>query len=216
MISPMVGKNTSFLTLQNGMGNVENLTNAFGENRLVVGGLCFTCTNRTSPTKIESFLPGYIQFGQLGVKLSNKALVIVKSFENSGIQVRTSNSLEEALWHKLCWNIPFNGLSIVGGGITTDIILSSPELKKRAVNLMYEIQEAAKAYGIFITDSFLKKQFFLTESMGAYKPSSLIDFLARKPVEVEAIWGEALRRGLRKELKMKELTNLYDELRKLT
>ena len=42
---------------------------------------------------------------------------------------------------------------------------------------------------------FLARQFELTEPMGPYKPSSLIDFMEGKPVEVEAIWGEALRRG---------------------
>ena len=49
IMSPMVGANTSLLTLQNGMGNVENLQNLFGQNREVIGGLCFTCINRTAP-----------------------------------------------------------------------------------------------------------------------------------------------------------------------
>ena len=29
--------------------------------------------------------------------------------------------------------------------------------------------------------------------MGAYRPSSLIDFLASRPVEVEAIWGNLFK-----------------------
>ena len=111
------------------------------------------------------------------------------------MRIRESESLDEALWRKLCWNVPFNGLAIVGGGITTDLILANPVLKKRCEDLMAEIQAGAKAYGIEIEDAFLDRQFELTEPMGAYKPSSLIDFLARKPVEVDAIWGEALRRG---------------------
>ena len=52
--------------------------------------------------------------------------------------------------------------------------------------------------------------------MGAYKPSSLIDFLARKPVEVEAIWGEPYRRGLSKGVGMPELKTLLEELQSLT
>ena len=58
-----------------------------------------------------------------------------------------------------------------------------------------KVQVAAKAYHIEIEDSFLDRQFELTEPMGPYKPSSLIDFLDDKPVEIDAIWGEALRRG---------------------
>ena len=81
---------------------------------------------------------------------------------------------------------------------------------------MLEIQAGAKAYGIEIEDAFLDRQFELTEPMGPYKPSSLIDFLDGKPVEVDAIWGEALRRGEAKDIAMPELKKLLQELLKAT
>ena len=81
---------------------------------------------------------------------------------------------------------------------------------------MLEIQAGAKAYGIEIEDAFLDRQFQLTEPMGPYKPSSLIDFLDGKPVEVDAIWGEALRRGEAKDVAMPELKTLLQELLKAT
>ena len=114
---------------------------------------------------------------------------VVKAFEGILECEFASESLDQALWRKLCWNVPFNGLSIAGGGITTDGILADPVLVERANKLMLEIQAAAKAYGIEIEDAFLDRQFELTKPMGPYKPSSLIDFLDGKPVEVNAIWG---------------------------
>ena len=216
LIKPMVGNKTSFLTLQNGLGNVENIADAFGEKRDILGGLCFTCINRTGVNRIESLLPGYVQFGQYGGLLSEKGSRLVDAFERIGVKVQRAESLDEALWRKLCWNVPFNGLSIVGGGITTDLILSNVVLRKRAQQLMIEIQAGAQAYGILIEDRFLDKQFQLTEAMGPYKPSSLIDYLAGKPVEVEAIFGEALNRGQRKGVQMKELSKLYHKMLELT
>ena len=132
MIRPMIGPSTRLLTLQNGMGNVENLHRLFGEDRQVMAGLCFTCINRTSPNVIESLLPGYVQFGQLDGQLSKDAETMVQSFEASGIKVRRADSLDDALWRKLCWNIPFNGLAIAAGGITTDLILADSKLKKKS------------------------------------------------------------------------------------
>lgn len=216
LIRPLVGDNTRLLTLQNGMGNAENLADSFGHDRTILAGLCFTCINRTSPHVIESLLPGYVQFGELGKPLTKEGRAIVQAFESAGVRVRESESLDEALWRKLCWNVPFNGLAIVGGGITTDLILANPVLKKRCEDLMAEIQAGAKAYGIEIEDAFLDRQFELTEPMGPYKPSSLIDFLARKPVEVDAIWGEALRRGEAKGVLMPELQKLLQDLREAT
>ena len=130
--------------------------------------------------------------------------------------MRYADSLEEALWRKLCWNIPFNGLSIVGGGITTDLILANQELRERARQLMIEIQSAAIVHGVTIEDTFLDKQFELTEGMGPYRPSSLIDFVEGKPVEVEAIFGEALRKGQSKGVRMVALNKLYTELLSIT
>ena len=212
ILAPLVDENTSLLTLQNGMGNVERLAELFGDHRTIVGGLCFTCINRTSSTVVESIFPGYVQFGQVGQSLSSKGREIMDAFAEAGVDSREAVSLEEALWKKLCWNIPFNGLSVVAGGITTDRILADPELGGRARSLMEELQAAATPHGVEIEDSFLDLQFTLTEPMDAYKPSSLIDFLAGREVEVDAIWGEPLRRGETAGVPMPELHKLHGEL----
>ena len=52
--------------------------------------------------------------------------------------------------------------------------------------------------------------------MGAYRPSSLIDWELRRPVEVEAIWGEPLRQGLAAGAAMDRLKTLYALLNYLT
>ena len=197
------------------MGNVENLAHAFGSNRTILAGLCFTCINRTKPNRIESLLPGYVQFGQYDSDLSERAEEMINVFAQAGIQVKRAESLDEVLWRKLCWNVPFNGLAIACGGITTDLILCDDGHRLRARRLMDEIQAAALAHEIEIEDSFLARQFALTEPMGPYKPSSLIDFLNGKAVEVESIWGEPLRRGKSKGVEMKELRKLYGELKPL-
>jgi 2-dehydropantoate 2-reductase len=213
ILRPLVDQNTNLLTLQNGMGNVENLSHTFGNDRTILAGLCFTCINRTAPHVIESLLPGYVQFGEFGQPITEDGMKMVHAFESSGVKVRVAESLDEALWRKLCWNVPFNGLAITGGGITTDLILANPAFKQRCRDLMHEIQAAAKAYGIEIEDAFLDRQFELTEPMGPYKPSSLIDFLEGKPVEIDAIWAEALRRGESKGVDMPELKKLDQQLR---
>ena len=143
ILAPLVGEGTSLLTLQNGMGNVENLAGCFGNQRTILAGLCFTCINRTEPNRIESLLPGYVQFGQYGSPLGQEADSMVSAFEEAKIKVKRVDSLDEALWRKLCWNVPFNGLSIACGGITTDRILTDSSHRARALSLMLEIQAPA-------------------------------------------------------------------------
>jgi 2-dehydropantoate 2-reductase len=116
------------------------------------------------------------------------------------------------------WNIPFNGLAITAapGGMTTDRICADPQLASRVRALMKEVQRAAAAFGIAIADEFLREQFDVTPPMGAYQPSSLVDFRASREVEIEAIWGEPLRRARAAGVDLPELERLYREIRRAT
>ena len=51
--------------------------------------------------------------------------------------------------------------------------------------LMNEVIEAAGKLGHHIPESFAEKNIENTKSMGAYRPSSLIDYLEYREVEVE-------------------------------
>jgi 2-dehydropantoate 2-reductase len=64
-----------------------------------------------------------------------------------------------------------------------------------------------------IESDFIDEQFALTRSMGEYKPSSLVDYLAGRTVEVGAIWGEPLRLGVEAGLDLPKLETLYRLLR---
>jgi 2-dehydropantoate 2-reductase len=54
-----------------------------------------------------------------------------------------------------------------------------------------------------------------TETMGAYKPYTLLDFEAGKPLEIEAIWGEPLRRATAAGAQTPRLQMLYSILQSL-
>lgn len=202
---------TTILTLQNGMGNAEFYARHFPDNP-ILSGLCFVCVNRVAPGIVENYHPGRVEIGSLGDRWPELAQQAVEAFQAAGVKTFFAEPLDAALWRKLCWNVPFNGLSITGGAITCEQILADPQLKARAHHLMKEVQAVAASFGHEIPDSFLQGQFDVTEKMGAYQPSSLIDFVKNRPVEVEAIWGEPLRRGQAAGLEMPELQKLNGEL----
>lgn len=211
LLPPLLHEGTSILTLQNGMGAEEHLGGLFGGER-VFGGLCFICLNRVGPASIECYHPGSLNLGSYGRPPDKRIQSICEAFKNAGIKSSVASDLAEARWRKLIWNIPFNGLSIVAGGITTDLILEDPDLLRETRALMCEIQTAAARIGYTIPDSFLEKQIEVTGPMGAYKPSSLVDFLCGRSVEIEAIWGEPLKRARAVGCEMPRLESLYRQL----
>lgn len=116
-------------------------------------------------------------------------------------------------WRKLVWNVPFNGLTIAAGGVTTDVIVSDEGLSGLARGLMEEIVAAAEKMGMELSRDLIEENIELTRTMGEYAPSSLVDYQAGRVVEVEAIWGEPLRQGLLAGAEMPRLEGLYRLLR---
>lgn len=194
LVAPLLQEATAIVTLQNGLGSDEQLAAQFGEQR-VLGGLCFICVNRVAPGELVCTAPGTVSFAEFGRPAGERVRSIASMFERAGVRTVVGDNLSELRWRKLVWNIPFNGLSIAAGGIATDRILADPTLAEEVRALMREVIAAAARLGHRIPDDFVEQQITLTRAMGSYRPSSLIDFVEDREVEVEAIWGETLQRA---------------------
>ena len=215
LIRPLLAEHTTILTLQNGLGSDEQLATLFGARR-ICGGLCFVCVNRLAPGEIECRELGSVSVGEFARNRGEQARAIDELFTLAGVKCLVGDDLAELRWRKLVWNIPFNGLAIAAGGITTDLILADPKLEETVRDLMLEVVTAAGKMGHEIPLYFIDQQIENTRRMGAYKPSSLIDYLAGKEVELESIWGEPLRRAKRAGAEMPRLEWLYQAILELT
>ncbi len=211
LVGPLLGPGTALLTLQNGLGADEHLAGLFGEER-VIGGLVFMALTRTGPGEVTCFHPGSVSVGEFGRPPAERTLGLAAQLGAAGMKAHVVGNLLEARWRKLVWNIPFNGLSIAEGGVPTDRICADPSLASEARELMREVQRAAAAFGFAIPDAYLARQFDVTPAMGRYQPSSLVDYLAGRRVEVEPIWGEPLRRARAAGVEMPRLASLYSRL----
>ena len=215
LLPPLLGPRTIILTLQNGLGADELLASLFGRER-VVGGLAFIAAIREAPGDIRVYTPGYLTLGEFKGPASERVRQLAALFQRAGVKCEAVDNLAEARWRKLVWNVPYNGLTIVAGGITTDRILASPEWEPEVRALIDEVVRAAASFGYVVTADFITEQFAHTRRMGAYQPSSLVDYLAGRAVEVEAIWGEPLRRAQAAGVAMPHLEKLYARLKELT
>ena len=214
LIPPLLHRRTILLTLQNGLGNEEFLAQHFGAER-VMGGLCFICLKRISPGLIEHLDYGHLNLGELAGVAKARTHNLAREFRQCGVECRVVDNLMEEHWHKLVWNIPFNGLTVAAGGITTANILRSHSLRSEAIALMNEVVVGAKSCGFSLPMDVVVEQIKRTETMGAYKPSTLLDFEAGRALEIEAIWGEPLRRAQANGATMPRLEELYQRLKTL-
>src|ERR1700681_1143494 len=137
LLPPLLHEKTMLLTLQNGLGNEEFLAENFGAER-VLGGLCFVCLNRVSCGVIEHYDDGHVAIGEYNRCPQPRTHDVAWEFKRCGVVCRVVENLALERWRKLVWNIPFNGLSVVAGGIDTAAILSDDHLRSECLALMEE------------------------------------------------------------------------------
>lgn len=194
ILPPLLKPDTAVLTLQNGLGVEEPIADIVGPGR-VLGAICYIGCMRTAPGVVSCSFPGLMTIGKFGKPAGERTQAVAALWRRAGVKCNAQDNLEAQRWHKLVWNVPFNGLAIVAGGITTDVLIADEGLKLLARRLMEEIVEAAAKFGHEISRSFVDLQFERTSKMGPYRPSSLIDFEEGRDVEIEEIWGEPVRRA---------------------
>lgn len=194
VISSLLHEDTVILTLQNGLGNLESLAELFGVER-VMGAMCFVCINRIGPGFIRHTGGGMIAMGEARPGVTSRLRELAGIFEEAEVTCEMAENFAEAQWRKLVWNIPFNGLCITEGGIDTGKLLALPDGEERVREIMFEVTRAAAGLGLEIEKEFIEYQIKRTYAMKDYRPSSMIDFVNGSPVEIDAIWGEPLRRA---------------------
>ena len=90
------------------------------------------------------------------------------------------------------WNIPYNGLSVVLDANTAELV-AAPDTRQLVEQIMSEVVADARACGANVGDEIVPKMLQDTEQMTPYRTSMKIDYDERRPMEVEAIFGNPLR-----------------------
>ncbi|MFC3151729.1 putative 2-dehydropantoate 2-reductase [Litoribrevibacter euphylliae] len=189
MLDSVVGDSTVICSLQNGYGLESDLQTQFPNNP-ILGGLCFICSQKIRPGVIQHQDFGSIRFAA-EPSAKDVLTLISELFTAANIPTQTTDSLAQARWEKLVWNVPFNGLSVILDATTKEMLDDS---KSRALikDIMLEVIRAAKAYGCTLDESFADKLMNLTDDMSPYFPSMKGDFDNCRPMELYAIYETVL------------------------
>jgi 2-dehydropantoate 2-reductase len=235
MLPPIVKDGGVVLVLQNGLGIEEEVAQivngsamltvkAEGSGSLkqlnikvsIIGGLCYLCANKVSPGHIHhldygqitlaEYIPDYRPAG-----VTERMRLIINDFESAGIAMESADDLLLARWQKLVWNIPYNGLSVILNA-QTDELMANFHTRTLVEQLMYEVATGAKSSGRIIPDSFIQKMLDYTVKMTPYRPSMKIDYDEHRPLEVEAIFGNPLRKAQAAGVELPKISCLYQQL----
>lgn len=201
LIGPLLSKETRVMAIMNGLTVDDEIAAQLPQGTSLFGGLGFIGVIRGEPGQILHQEFGAINLGHHGDD-PDELQRGVDLFAGGKVEIRAEPCLLKARWEKLCWNIPFNGLCVIAGGVGTDRVIEDPALYDAAHQIIREVAavgnadleahgEAARIDGPGIAHLFLTQ----TLGMGAYRPSTVIDYTEGRPLELDAIFRQPVRRA---------------------
>ncbi len=214
LLQPVVGPQTAILMIQNGVSIEDSVAETFPNNE-VLGGLAFVCLSRIGPGKIHHIDYGRLVIGKYPEGPSDMANRLRELWNSVDVKTQITPSVVRARWKKLVWNAPFNPMSVLCGHATTQDLMESEETVKLVRHVMEEVVQVAKAAGHELPPNTVQENIDDTLKMTPYRTSMLLDYEARRPMEVEAILGTPVHLARRLNVRVPHLESLYAMLQLL-
>ncbi len=183
------------LTLQNGLGNLEEMARVVGWEPLLAG-VTFLGVTRRQEGEIVYAGQGPTFIGPApGSRAGPGELArIVEVFRRAGLPCQARDDIETLLWEKLLVNVALNPLTAllrVPNGALPEL----PEAWELAVAAAREAVTVAGAAGLPLSSDLEARLRQVCTATAANRSSMLQDILAGRPTEIEALNAEVVRRG---------------------
>ncbi|KAB2338594.1 2-dehydropantoate 2-reductase [Cytobacillus depressus] len=208
---PLVKKDTLILTLQNGIDNEELLCEVFGSKRILS---CATYVQASieEPGKVCQHGRVKMVIGELDHLTNEACSIIVKTFQQAGINTMHTSNILGKKWNKLLWNVTFNPLSAITTAKVGEI-LDDKNLRGTAESICKEAIEVASKVGMFLDkDKTFSTIFANAEFARDHQTSMLQDRLKGKSMEVESMCGVIVRKAIELKVEVPTLQTAYSIL----
>ena len=189
------GGNTIALTLQNGLGNIDLISEVIKPENVIAGTTAHGAT-MLGPGKIRHAGTGKTVIGELGGEKTGRVVKIQNMLAAAGLEAETTDNVIGLVWDKLIVNAGINALTSITKLLNGEL-LDHPEILTIMEGAIAECVSVAKVKGIKIPspDPFQHTK-DVCAATAKNKSSMLQDILNRKRTEIDMINGAIVREGL--------------------
>jgi 2-dehydropantoate 2-reductase len=183
------------LTLQNGIGNAEQLAGTFGADRVLMGTALIPA-DLTGPGAVETHGFASLQLGAFAGAGAEAVEIVGQLLERSGFEVHRHPAIAVAVWQKLAFNAALNAIGMICA--VPNAGLDNPAGRRIATAVVGETVAVASARGLDLDpDTILAQIDAALREHGGHKASMLQDREAGRPSEIETINAAIAAEGKR-------------------
>ena len=196
----LLGPETPVLTIQNGLGSAAKVARIMGEERVIVGVVGGFGASIVAPGHAHHNGMELVRLGEAHGAVTPRLERVATLWRDSGFRVKCFDDIDQLVWEKLICNVCYSGTATLTG-LTVGEIMADADAWPIASGCATEAYRVARAKGIRLDfdDPVAYVHDFGAKIPGA-RPSMLLDHLAGRPSEIDAINGaippEALALGL--------------------
>lgn len=195
-LPPLMGKETLVMSIQNGIGNVENIASVVGEDK-VIGGITAHSFEMLSPSHIRYVGGlGHAHIGKIDGHNTDKVFEVAELLRQGGVEVEVHDNIHDYIWFKLLLNTPINAIAGITG-LKNGELAESEEGRVLMGLAAEEAFAVARAAGVKIllegdpVDTCVNGLRAASENQA----SMLQDVANQRRTEIEAINGAIVERG---------------------
>nr|VTP04234.1 putative 2-dehydropantoate 2-reductase [Mycobacterium kansasii] len=194
---PMLGVDTSVLTVQNGLGSAETVAGVVGDRRVAVGIASGFGAARIAPGHVRHNAMRAMRFGAYTSLPHETVESIARAWTQAGFDTAAVTDIAAMQWEKLICNVAYSAPCALTG-MTVGQVMDDPEMGTVTRAAATEAWEVARASGIAVavTDPIAHVRAF-GAAMPDAKPSALLDHETRRVSEIDVINGAVPRYGAR-------------------
>lgn len=191
--APLLCETGVLLCLQNGLGNVERAVERFGAGRVLYGGTS-QGAYLDPQGAVHRMGEGRWRLAALESNARNSAQELVALFTKAGLLAELVDDWRRAAWEKAAINAVINPLTALLDAENERVL--APDLSPFVYALCQETAQVLRLEGLAQSASQLVAAVRDTAARTAHNRSSMrADFVSGRPLELDAINGEILRRA---------------------
>lgn len=189
---PLVGENTTVMSLQNGLGNLEVIRNVLGKAK-IIGSVTSHGAVLTAPGVVEHTGIGDTMIGNFIGSGDSEAVAVLLT--NNGIETIVSQNITEDVWYKALVNAAINPLAALARA-PNGVLLEEEGLKAQAKAIVSEGVRVAAARGIYLNEDEAFSRVMRVATQTAENRNSMLQDLERgRRTEIDQINGAISRMG---------------------
>ena len=194
-LKPLFGKNTTLLSLQNGVDNYERISVHVGKGRVIPGAFYIETTVEEPGVICQQGDVVRVVIGEADGGETPRIRAIADALAAAGIETEVAPSIQKELWTKFLFVVTLAGVTSACRALMKDV-LPVPEVRELIIQVMREIESVARARNVPLDSDVVDKTMAYVDRSAADLLASMhMDLEHGRPMELEALTGAVVRLG---------------------